>query len=136
MAKVSILQMRKNINVTFVTRHSHGMRKGLFAIRNIHDQEWKVKDDEVEPEVFKIDLAHCYDINLLNECLETTLQVYKLEDCYMIDSLKFQCLEHLPDTIANSHFSEAQHILEWSKKYGFCDIEDKVFEIYSTKLNL
>ena len=89
MAKVSILQMRKNINVTFVTRHSHGMRKGLFAIRNIHDQEWKVKDDEVEPEVFKIDLAHCY------ECLETTLQVYKLEDCYMIDSLKFQCFEIL-----------------------------------------
>ncbi|CAL4180007.1 unnamed protein product, partial [Meganyctiphanes norvegica] len=58
----------------------------------IKDKEWEVKDD-IEPEVFKIMLAHCYDLNLLEESLEMTLKVYKLSDYYMTDSLKSQCLK-------------------------------------------
>lgn len=97
------------------------------------DHEWKVMD--VDPEIFKIILAHCYDLNLLTENVETIIQVYKLADCYLIDSLKSQCLEHILNSISKdiklSKF-DYPHILEWSIDYGFIDMKIKVLESIST----
>ena len=69
----------------------------------IHGQEWKVKDSEIDPQVLKVVLAHCYEVHLLRESWEMILQVYKLADCYMVDSLKSQCLEHLRDAISKDN---------------------------------
>ena len=107
----------------------------FYGTMAIHGHEWKVKDDEVDSQLFKVVLAHCYEVHLLTESCEMILQVYKLADCYMIDSLKSQCLEHLRDAISNDNDIDFRCILEWSTKYGFSDIEDVVFEFLSYESN-
>ena len=102
----------------------------------INNKEWKITDTGIEPKVFKIVLAHCYERDLLDDNIETILQVHKLADCYLMDALKLQCLQYLQDSLIRNKYTDSQYILEWSTLYGFSDIEERVFEILSLKLNI